>query len=445
MHSRLIRCAAAALCASLLGLLAALPASPAGASTAPVTRSALASYELSKVFSAQQLEELLAKLPVSVDESPLTPQALAAALSHLPALEGLEVEHLEEALKKGFEKLGTGTTLGEALQNPTVLASSVTQTVQGLLSPLELTLLEDLLGESLAASLQEALGEVNSGELLQRLLGSGSEGPAKTLEGLLQALPRSTVEKTLGSGLGSTPVTEQTVSELAEEVGMTSKELAESAGESTTELPATAKALTAPLSSKAAVSVLDGTDKAVLDTLSSLVPGAGSGEGEGSGKGEGSGSGGGSGSGSGSGGSGSGGGSGGTGSGGSSGAGGNGGSSGTTVIVNVPTQSSSGSGAAKSSGARTGRVRVIGHRVRGDIATITLAAPAAGTIVLRNGDIESIARKVGHAGRVSIEVKLSKAGIAAVRRRRRLLLHLGVSFRPAKGAGSRVGVALLFK
>jgi hypothetical protein len=439
MHPRLIRCSAAALCASLFGLLAALPASCANARTVPVSRSALASYELSKVFSAQQLEELLAKLPVSVNESPLTPQALAAALTHLPALEGLEVEHLEEALKKGFEKLGTGTTLEEALQNPTALAATVTQTVQGLLSPLELTLLEDLLGQSLSQSLQEALGEVNSGELLQRLLGSGSEGPAKTLEALLQALPKSTVEKLLGSSLGSAPVTEQTVSELAEEVGMTSKELAESAGESTSELPPTAKALTAPLSSKAAVSVLDGTDKAVLDTLSSLAPGVGSGEGSGKEEGSGSGSGaGGSGSGSG------GGGSGGSGSGGSSGAGGNGGSSGTTVIVNVPTQSSTGGGA-KSSGATTGHVRVIGHRVHGDVATITLAAPGAGTIVLRNGDIKPIAREVAHAGRVSIKVKLSKAGIAAVRRHRRLLLHLGVSFRPSEGASSQAPLALLFK
>jgi hypothetical protein len=436
MHPRLIRCSAAALCASLLGLLAALPASSANARTVPVSRSALASYELSKVFSAQQLEELLAKLPVSVNESPLTPQALAAALAHLPALEGLEVKHLEEALKKGFEKLGAGTTLEEALQNPTALAATVTQTVQGLLSPLELTLLEDLLGQSLSQSLQGALGEVNSGELLQRLLGSESQGPAKTLEGLLQSLPKSTVEKLFGSGLGSTPVTEQTVSELAEEVGMTSKEIAESAGESTSELPPTAKALTAPLSNKAAVSVLDGTDKAVLDTLSSLVPGAG--EGEGSGKeGSGSGSGG---SGAGSGGSGSGG----SGSGGSSGAGGNGGSSGTTVIVNVPTQSASGGGG-KSSSATAGHVKVLGHRVHGDVATITLAAPGAGTIVLRNGDIKPIARKVAHAGQVSIRVKLSKAGIAAVRRHRRLLLHLGVSFRPSQGASSRASMALLFK
>jgi hypothetical protein len=47
---------------------------------------------------------------------------------------------------------------------------------------------------------------------------------------------------------------------------------------------------------------------------------------------------------------------------------------------------------------------------------------------------------------VRVQVRLSRAGTAAVRRHRyRLHLRLGVSFVPAQGARSSVSAALLFK
>lgn len=469
MHPRLERYSALALSTSLLGLLAALPAPPALASTAPGAtlrsggqaspRTLGGSYQLGSVLSAEELKELVSAAPVKA--GPLSPAQLAAVLSGLPGLQALKIPHLEEALEKSLEGLSAGATLQEALENPAGLASTAMATVEDLLG-LELTQLvklELLLGKSLTGALQEALEEADAGELLQRLLGAGSEGPGKTLEDLLRTLPAATLERLLGSGLGSAPVTEQSVQELAEELGMTAKQLTESAGGTVSELPATAKALTMPLANGKLVDVLDGVGKAVVGTLESSLPGGGlsggSGEGSGGSGGEGGSGAGGSGS-KGSGGSGSGGEGGGSGSGGAGGSPGTGGSSGSgaagsgagasggTVAVNVPPASAR--AGAKQPKASSHRVSVISHRVHGDLATIVIAVPSAGIVALRNGDIRPIKGRVGRAGRVRIRVQLSKAGLAAVRRHhRRLHLRLKISFKPAHGRASSATAALLFK
>lgn len=478
MHPRLERYSALALSTSLLGLLAALPAPPALASTAlgatlrsggqASPRALGGPYQLGSVLSTEELKELVSAAPVKA--GPLSPAQLAAVLSGLPGLQALKIPHLEEALQKSLEGLGASATLQEALENPAGLASTAMATVKDLLG-LELTQLvklELLLGKSLTGALQEALEEADAGELLQRLLGAGSEGRGKTLEGLLKTLPAATLERLLGSGLGSAPVTEQSVQELAEELGMTAKQLTESVGGTVSELPATAKALTMPLANGKLVDVLDGVDKAVVGTLESSLsgggPSGGSGEGSGgAGSEEGSGAGGsgskgsgGSGSGGEGGGSGSGGGGGSAGTGGSSssgaagaGAGGAGGGSGTgasgsVVAVNVPSASTR--AGAKQPKASSHRVSVISHRVHGDLATIVIAVPSAGIVALRNGDIRPIKGRVGRAGRVRIRVQLSKAGLAAVRRHhRRLHLRLKISFKPAHGGASSATAALLFK
>jgi hypothetical protein len=242
------------------------------------------SYTLEGNLSSEQLKELLSKLPVKT--GPLSPAQIAAALSHLPALETLQIPHLEEALEQSLEGASSSAILEEALKNPSSLASTVLQSVKGLLSLSELgelPKLELLLGKPPAQALQEALEELDAGELLHELLGAGAEGPGKTLEALLKALPASTLEAPLGSGLATEPVTEQTVEELAGELGTTTTHLAEAGGETTSELPATAKALTVPLADGKVLSVLDGADKAVMGTLGTVLPEAGSGEGKGSG------------------------------------------------------------------------------------------------------------------------------------------------------------------
>lgn len=471
MHSRLERCSAIALSASLLGVLAALPASCAGASAAPGTLraagqvradTATTSYTLEGVLSAAQLKQLLSGLPVK--SGPLTPAQLASALAHLPGLEGIGIPHLEEALAQSLKGLGSTATLEAALQDPASLSSSVIQAVKGLLSILEageLLKLEVLLGKPPTQALQEALERVDAGELLHRLMGAGSQGSGKTAEAILQAVPTSTVESVLGSGLGTEPIAEHTVEGLAGELDMTATQLAQAAGETSSELPGSAQALTMPLADGKVMSILDGTEKAVVGTLGEGTTGGGSGDGSGgsgsggsgaggagSGSGSGSGGSGGSGSGgSGSGGSGSGGSGGGPGGSGAAGTGGSGGSAtatGPTVLIEMPATGSPEAGAASSS--KAGRVKVVSHSVRGGVATIVISVPSAGTLTLRNGDIQRTTRKIAHAGRVSIRVRLSRAGAAAVRRHhRRLQLRVSVSFAPTHGARSSASAALLFK
>ncbi len=66
-------------------------------------------------------------------------------------------------------------------------------------------------------------------------------------------------------------MSEQSVEELANGLGMSSETLAEAVGTTPSELPSTAKALTTPLTNGKTLSVLDGKTKAVMGTLSSLL------------------------------------------------------------------------------------------------------------------------------------------------------------------------------
>jgi hypothetical protein len=446
MYPRLIRGSAAALCASLLGLSAAAPASQATASPSPSPAvEAGGSLELGTPLSTGQMNELLSGLSISAGSGPTSPEALANALAELPALQALKISGLQAALKNGLGTLGSGATLEDVLKNPSALSSAVATTVEELLSPLELLGLKLPVGTSLSEELGQTLAGVQGGELLQKLLGNGAEGPAKTLEGLLAKLPTETAQKLLGSTLTGGPVSEETVGELAKSLGISAEELAKEVGQTPAQLPSTATALTAPLTNGETLGVLDGTSKALVDMLKSLLPG---GEGSGEAKGGGSGAGG-----SGSGGSGSGGGSGAGGAGGSGagspGAGGTGSGlsasvTGPTVILQMPQTGSGGS--AKASGAKAGRIEVISEKIHRDRATIVLEVPAAGTIVLQNRDIKGIAREVAKAQRVRISVKLSKAGRRALRHDRgKLRLQLAVLFRPTEGASSRTSASLRFK
>lgn len=449
MHPRLIRGSAVALCAAMLGLLAALPASPATANPSPTPAvEGGGSLELGALLSTGQMNELLSGLSVSAGAGPVSPEALAKALAELPTLQALKISGLEADLKNGLASLGSGATLEDVLKNPSALSSAVASIVENLLSPLELLGLKLPAGKSLSEELKQTLSGLEGGELLQKLLSSGSEGPAKALEGLLAKLPTETAQKLLGTTLTGGSVSEETVSELAKSLGISPEELANEVGETTAQLPSTATALTAPLANGETLGVLDGTSKALVDTLKSLLPTA---EGSEETKGGGSGSGG-----AGSGESGSGGGSGAGGSGesgsggaGNTGAGGAGGSlstnvAGPTVVVQMPQAASGGS--AKTSGAKVGRVEVISVKVDRDRATIALQVPAAGTLHLQNRDMKGLMREVAKAQRLRISVKLSKAGRRALRRHGgRLRLELMVRFKPAQGASSHASASLRFK
>lgn len=452
------RYTATALTASMLGLLAALPAAPAGASTTPRRSSQIASpnaistYELSKVLTTAQLEELLAGLPISeLGSGAISPETLSKALASLPALEGIEgvkSEELQKALQKALEGLSSGTTLKEALENPTGLTSTTVSTLESLLG--------GLLGGSeateLTKELEEALSKVGASELITKLLGS-SESPTATLEQLLSLLPTSLVQGVLGGELGELPFSQKTLEELASELGMTTETLDKEVGSTTEQLPGTTEAVLAPLSSGETVAILNGAEKLVVSTLSTLAPAGGSTEGGSGEGGSGSGEGTGEGSGSGEGGAGSGSGgtvSGGTTSGGTGGspAGGTASTTGPTVIVNLPTSQTSGSAnAAQKKHRPGGHIKILRHHVYHTTARLLLKVPDAGKIVVRNKHVRTIRRHVGHGRRLSLLVVLSKAGVASVRHHRRhgLRFRLKVVFKPKHGARSHAAVRLRFR
>lgn len=84
--------------------------------------------------------------------------------------------------------------------------------------------------------------------------------------------------------------------------------------------------------------------------------------------------------------------------------------------------------------------------MHGEAATVVLKVPGPGTIVLRNGDIDPIAHNVPQAGRVRLQVRLSRSGVFALRQHRHWLrLHLSVSFTPTQGKSSRTAMSLLFR
>lgn len=436
------RYTATALTASLLGLLAALPAPAASAQGgAPASsggligpQTALPSYELSKLLSPEQLEQLLSTLPVGeLGSGAITPEALAEALAKLPALQSLEITGLKEALQTALEGLGGGTSLKEALEDPTKLVPTTTTTLEGLLGPLNLSLLEGLLGESLSSALEGALSTVKATEVVSSLLGSATS-PSETLGQLLSLLPAPALEEELG-GVGSgAPVSEETTEKLAESLGMTTGELAGSLHTPVEDLAPAGAALLAPLTNGETLTMTTSTVGSLLaGTLKSVTPEGGEGSGSGSGEGSGSGSG------SSTGGTGS--------STGKSASGGAGGgstatSSGTTVIVNEPKATSS-----KKHNATTGSIKILSDRVEGHVVRLLLAIPGPGRIVVHHTGLKTVRRHVGKARRLSVLVPLSRTGLASVKRHMRghkgpLKMRLTVRFIPRHGKGSHASVTL---
>ncbi len=197
MQTRLYLCSATALGALLVGLPAASPTSAASADPTPRALavapgsirhdSPVSAYELKSVLTTKQLEELLATLPIGAGPGSVSPEALSKALAALPALQALNIEGLEPALKAALESLGSGQTLEEALQNPAALAPKLAQTLEEKLLPGELLALKGLLGgTTLSEGLAQALGQVDDSELLHELLtSSGGPWPQSTLEKML--------------------------------------------------------------------------------------------------------------------------------------------------------------------------------------------------------------------------------------------------------------------
>lgn len=311
--------------------------------------------------------------------------------------------------------LSTGSVKG--------LLTPILETLKGLLSGTSLTQLEGLLSElklnSLSPTkLQELLGGLNSSEistLLGGVLGSVSSP--------------SLVEPVIDDLLGNLPVSSTNAGSLAGELGVSVETLAKDLG---TTLTSATPTLTATLGTGGPLlSLLNGLGGLKLTLLSPESAAGGNGGAGGAG---------------------------GSGSGGSGGSGsegvGNGGSGSsgtpagsTTVVLNTTTPAAASPTAAPRAvvAKATGKIKIISHKVKGDVATIVVQVPAAGKVTLTGGGVKSDTRKPGKAERVTLKVKLSKAGTASLRRHNhRLKVKLKAAFKPTKGTSSSAAATVTF-
>jgi hypothetical protein len=413
-----------------------------------------------ELLAPGQLEELLAKLPLG----DLSAAQLAHYLAGLPDIsvlaslhvgllgtEELGVAALEESLRKGIETLGAGATIGE-LANTSELLPAVEAKLDGLLT----ALLGSNLGAEQQQQLSAALGALDLDQLVGALLGSARE-PAQLnalsdLAGaLFEELGAAPLEGLLGAPLsgGFAPTT---VENVASELHTTPEAVSDELGQTAAQLPATATLLTAPVTSGKLLAVAPAVKGLALGLLGA-APGEGTGNGSGegggegaAGSGEGKGGGSSSGSGSGTGGSGEGGGGGAPGAGGNGGQGSSGGAAGLTLVIDTPSGPTVPAAAAAGKKGAPRKIAILGAKTRGAVATILLRAPAAGRLILRGRGLTTSSRTLARGARVTLTVRLSRAGAARLRRHRRpLKVQLRASFKTAAGASSSTTTTLSFR
>jgi hypothetical protein len=93
-------------------------------------------------------------------------------------------------------------------------------------------------------------------------------------------------------------------------------------------------------------------------------------------------------------------------------------------------------------------ITVISHRVRGHMAIITVKVPAAGVISIAGKRLQSRHKHAGKAGKVTVDVPLSSAGVRALAvHHRRLSVRVALGFAPKakKGPKSSASVTVLFR
>jgi hypothetical protein len=412
-------------------------------------------------------------------------QLPAADLSHAGLLSTLSLGGL----------LGLTPTEALGLLSPEALAKLLAQITEGA-TPAQLQQLlaglagSGLSGEELAAlhtivgALTQALSAEGLAQLRTQLakLPTGlSEGElnllgapelAQVVDGLLGSATPTQLSPVVGALLGGLSWGTGTAGSLAQGLGVPVTTLESALGEAGSGSLTSVPVLTSQLGSNGQVmGLVDRTRGLALGLLApEEQPGGGEGSG-GSGSGSGSGGSGSGGSGSGSGGSGSGSGGSGSGAGGSgpgtggagsgagagpggsdSGFGGSGGAGaggtpgGTlTVTFTLPPASSAAGAGARTPASRASKIKVLGHRVRGRVATILLQAPAAGRLVLSGPGVRTTTVKVPRAGRMTLTASLSAARLASLRRAHgRLRVRLKLAFRTTAGARTSATVAVVF-
>jgi hypothetical protein len=399
-----------ALCALLSALLV-----PAGADAAPRS-SAVAPAPVS-ALAPGEVEEVLASVPLSE----LPTGRLSETLAGLPGLGALPEGSLRTGLTEAIEQLaGKGDTLGQLLDSGE-LASKLQTKLSELLTLQELTELPSLLqGKSLSSVLDTALVSVGARQVLAQMLASAGD-PEQLIEQVLGASDPESLQALLGSTLTGEPFTMSTEEEVAQSAGTTAEGLASDLDTTSSQLPANAMALTAPLSDGKTLGVLDALDGLDLGVLGTTHEEASEGAGGGAGGAGGSGS------------------NGSPGGSGGSAAGSSTAPDGVTLVVNEPAAP----GPAAPRQSTVAKVKILEHKLRGDVVTLLVQVPAAGRLTIAGKDLRSVSKQTDKPERVTLSTVLTKAVLASLRRHRRhLRLTLDAYFAGVDGQSSKASAAV---
>jgi hypothetical protein len=458
----------AAFVASLIALLAAIPAGSAVASTGEGTVEVTTPISL-PTTPTDVLNPLLATVPVKdLNVKDLDPQEISQMLGGLLDLKGTQLTSLVSDLTPLLTSK-PNLTLGELTEGGPLsgvltllgLNSQLTpnEVVAGLLGsvsePAQASKIAEQLLSQLGKSLQvkdpaevkglveELLGGLNSSELatLESTLGVGSLTPAALTTKVTELLgtgSTSQIETVVHQLLGGlTFESPSTLGGLAGKLGTSVEALATDLGTSVGTLSgglgvtaATAlPTLIAPLDNGKLLTILDGPEGLKITTLESK---------ETSGKetakeketkeakehSE-------------------------TGSTGSAGSSGSNGTSGaTSVVVNLPAAAAAATPAASTPAAASktvAKIKILSHKVKGHIATLVLQIPAAGKVTVSGGGVRAVGKGATKSERLTVRIPLSKAGTASLRKRHnRLSVALKASFKPTSGSSSSASVTVHF-
>jgi hypothetical protein len=92
------------------------------------------------------------------------------------------------------------------------------------------------------------------------------------------------------------------------------------------------------------------------------------------------------------------------------------------------------------------KVKITAHKVKGHVATITVQAPAAGKVTLSGTGLTSVSKTVKKAGKLTLKVGLSKAGVSSLGRHHgKLKVKLNAAFKPATASSSSVSTTVTFR
>jgi hypothetical protein len=390
----------AASTAAPAGLQATPRSAPAPSSPAPI---AIGIGELAKLeLGALDIpSETLAELMSGIPGPGGSPTEVTPALESLLADPNTTLGELLEAIEGASAGEATPASVLQALTEGATTPEALAHLLSGLSGSLggeQLAGLEQILQKLIGSlspaqleSLEEVLGRTGSGselaqDLVAQLTGSGSTA---ALEALLGDI--GTLLDTTGSGLAE--ATGTPLEALAGDLGVSAKSLTESTGVSSI------------LPSREIFYLLTGEEGllAGVTAPTGTTPPTG-------------------------------------------------GSTAPPAATATSTASTAAPSAAATSKQKSGvkkRVRIVRHRVHGHLLTLVVETPSAGTLVVAGRHVKPVHRRAGEAERLTLEVPLTRAGAASLRRRhdhhRRLTVRVRAVFKPKHGARSAATTKARFR